>query len=333
MFFDEVSITLEAGHGGDGCFSMRREKYIPKGGPDGGDGGRGGCVVVRCDENVSDLRQYHFKPNYKARNGEPGRGRQQHGKGGDDLILKFPVGTEFRDVESGELVAELLEHGHELVLLDGGKGGLGNIHFKSATNQTPRQPTPGEYGEEGAYKVQLKTIADIGMVGYPNAGKSSLMGCLTNAQPKTGHYAFTTRRPNIAIIEYHDYFDRLLLADIPGLVEGAHENRGMGHKFLRHVERCSVLLYVIDMEGTDGRDPVEDVAALRHELGAYQEELLDKPWAIAANKMDEPHAAENLQRMQAAYEGTEIHAISCIGETGLEELKQGLWTACKPAAD
>jgi len=323
MFYDETKVYLKAGNGGDGCMSFRREKYIPFGGPDGGDGGRGGDIRLRADENVGDLRQYHFDPQWKARNGQPGMGRQRHGSSGDVLTLKVPLGTVVFGEETGEIVAELTEHGKEVTLLNGGEGGLGNIHFKSSTNQAPRQVTPGRAGEEGHFRFVLKTIADVGLVGHPNAGKSTLMGALTNAQPKTAHYPFTTLNPSVGVVELPERHQRLTLADVPGLIEGASENRGLGHRFLRHIERCRLLLFVIDLAGEDGRDPVDDYTSLIREIEAYGQGLADKPRLIAGNKMDETVAGENLPRLAAAAEA-EIVPISCIGEVGLEQLRERL---------
>lgn len=329
MFYDEVKVFLKSGDGGDGAAAMRRAKYIPKGGPDGGDGGRGGDLILRCDQNVSDLRDFHFKPIWKAKNGEAGRGKQQHGKGAPALVLRVPMGTVLSRIEDGKVVAELSKHGEERVFLKGGKGGMGNIHFKSSTNQAPRQTTPGELGREGEYIMELKTIADIGLVGFPNAGKSSFIGLVTHAQPKVGHYAFTTLAPNIGTIEYPELYSKLTIADIPGLVEGAHANRGLGHRFLKHIERCKVLLFMVDMQGTDGRDPLADVRQLRKELELYNPDLLEKDWIVAANKMDEPDAKANLRRLKNSRRTVPIFPISCLGEDGIPELKEALWGFCR----
>lgn len=328
MFYDEVKIHLKSGDGGDGSAAMHRAKYVPKGGPDGGDGGRGGDILLRCDENVSDLRDFHFKPIWKAKNGEPGRGKQQHGKGAPQLILRVPVGTIISRLEDGKVFAELNDHGQEHLFFKGGKGGMGNIHFKSPTNQAPRQTTPGEPGKEGDFLMELKSIADIGLVGFPNAGKSSFIGLITHAQPKVGHYPFTTLHPNIGTIEYPDYYAKLKMADIPGLVEGAHENRGLGHRFLKHIERCKTLLFMVDMQGSDGRDPLADISQLRKELRFFNPELSEKHWVIAANKMDEPDAPANLRRLKNSRRKVPIFPISCLSEEGIPELKQALWDFC-----
>ena len=332
MFYDEAKVDLSAGNGGDGCFSMRRAKYIPKGGPDGGDGGRGGNVILVGDENVGDLRNFHFQPIWKARNGEPGRGKNQNGAGGDDCELKVPLGTVVLDLETRKPVVEILEPDKPILLLRGGEGGSGNEAFKSPTDQAPRQTTPGEAGEEGKFQLVLKTIADIGLVGYPNAGKSSLIGILTNAQPKVGHYPFTTKEPSVGMVEFPEHYGRLTLADIPGLIDGASENRGLGHRFLRHIERCRILLFILDMGGVDGRDPLEDFEHLFQELKAYGRGLLKKPQIVVANKMDEEPAGVNLHRFRSQYPDFSIFPLSCLSEEGIPELREGMWKIVQATA-
>lgn len=326
MFFDELNVQFSAGNGGDGCVSFRRGKYEPKGGPDGGNGGRGGAVYIVADTNVADLTDYHFKPNWKARNGEPGRGSQQHGAKGADIVLKMPEGTVVIDRETDQKVAEVVNHGEPLCLLEGGEGGKGNETFKSSTNQTPRQFTLGKPGESGEFRLVVKTIADVGLVGFPNAGKSTLLNMLTNAHPKTASYPFTTLFPTVGVLEYPDEFERITLADIPGLIEGASDNRGLGHRFLKHIERCKVLLVIVDMEGTDGREPVADYRILLNELKLYKPSLLKKPMLIAANKMDEPNAPENLKKLKKKLE-TPVCRISCVSDEGIEALKELLLDA------
>lgn len=323
MFYDEVNVTLKAGNGGDGCFSFRRAKYEPKGGPDGGDGGRGGNVYVVGDTNVADLTDYYFKPGWKAKNGEPGRGSDQHGAKGPHIVLRLPIGTIVVDRETGDQVAEVTEHGEEVLLLEGGLGGKGNAQFKSSTNQAPRQFTLGKPGEAGDFRLIIKTIADVGLIGFPNAGKSTLLNMVTNAHPKTGAYPFTTMFPTVGVLEYPDEYERITLADIPGLIEGASENKGLGHRFLKHVERCKVLLVMIDMQGTDGREPIADYRILQKELKLYMPGLIRKPVLICANKMDEPDAAENLAIFRKKIKET-IYPISCVSEEGFEELKEAL---------
>lgn len=328
MFVDEKIVTLKAGNGGDGCMSFRREKYIPKGGPDGGDGGKGGDIILECDTNLSDLTPYHYEPIRKAGNARAGEGARKNGKNGDDCILKMPAGTIVIDPETGRAVCELKVQGQQITLLKGGKGGLGNNHFKSATNQAPRQTTEGERTEPKDFKLVLKTIADIGLVGYPNAGKSSLMRQFTNAEPKAAPYPFTTKIPNVGIIEYQEHYDRLTLADIPGLIKGASENRGLGHRFLRHIERCTLLVLIIDMAGVDGRDPKEDYESLLEELGLYNPDLLKKKRLVVANKIDLPEAVENLVEFKKHF-SVSIAPISCLNKVGLDALKHELYQQAK----
>ena len=326
MFYDEVKVKFKAGKGGDGCFSFRRAKYEPKGGPDGGDGGRGGNVYIVGDNNVADLTDFHFKPGWQAKNGEPGRGSDQHGANGAHITLKLPVGTVVVDRETDEPIAEVLEHGQKFLLLEGGDGGKGNTVFKSSTNQAPRQFTLGKLGEEGEFRLVIKTIADVGLIGFPNAGKSTLLNMVTNAHPKTGAYPFTTMFPTVGVLEFPDQFERITLADIPGLIEGASENRGLGHRFLKHVERCKVLLIMIDMQGTDGREPIGDYKVLMNELKLYMPGLVRKPELICANKMDEPDAPENLKAFLKKVKHP-VYPISCVSDEGFEELKQALLEA------
>lgn len=323
MFYDEVNVTLQAGKGGDGCFSFRRAKYEPKGGPDGGDGGRGGNVYIVGDTNVADLTDYHFKPGWQAKNGEPGRGSDQHGAKGSHLTLKLPIGTIVVDRETGEPVAEVTEHGEKVLLLEGGEGGKGNAQFKSSTNQAPRQFTLGKPGEAGDFRLIIKTIADVGLIGFPNAGKSTLLNMLTNAHPKTAAYPFTTMFPAVGVLEYPGQYERITLADIPGLIEGASENKGLGHRFLKHVERCKVLLLMLDMQGTDGREPIADYRVLQKEMKLYMPGLVRKPVLVCANKMDEPDAVENLAAFRKKVK-EKIYPISCVSDEGFEALKQAL---------
>jgi GTP-binding protein len=324
MFVDEAEVDLCAGNGGDGCVGFRREKFLPKGGPDGGDGGRGGDVVLLGDENKSDLAQFQYTPSLRAKHGENGSGRDCYGHGGADLLLKLPLGTVVMDPETNRVVMEITEHGQRVVLLHGGKGGLGNLHFKSSTNRTPRQSTAGEPGETGHFRLVLKTIADIGLVGFPNAGKSSLTNKFTRAHPKTAAYPFTTLHVHVGIIEYPEEYDHIRLADIPGLIEGSSENKGLGHEFLRHIERCRLLLFMLDMAGTDGRDPLKDYEHLLTELESHDAELLKKPRLVAANKMDLPEAAANLKRFKRKYKKVTVLGISCLTGDGLDELKTEL---------
>lgn len=329
MFVDEAVVSLKAGDGGKGSAGFRREKFIPLGGPDGGDGGNGGNVYAVGDENVTDLENFMFSPNIRAGDGANGAGRQKTGETGKDAYLRVPPGTIISNVETDSVVAEVLKHGEKILLLRGGKGGLGNIHFKSSTNRAPRQFTYGSDGEEGEFKLVLKTIADAGMVGFPNAGKSSLINLITPARPKIGAYPFTTLHVNIGTLEYPEHYEKLKLADIPGLIDGASDNRGLGHKFLRHIERCKVLVVMLDMAGTDGRKPADDYKNLMSELGLYSSALLEKPMIIAANKMDEPDAKKNLSAFRRKYKNLDIIPISCLSEEGIAELKDEIYAQCK----
>ena len=324
MFYDETKVFLKAGDGGDGCMSFLRQKYMPNGGPNGGNGGRGGNILLQADENVADLRAYHFKRHWKAKNGEPGRGSDQNGKGGESCLLKIPLGTEIRVEGQEEIFCELLTHGEELVLLEGGKGGRGNATFKSSVNQTPRQTTEGKPGLEENYIFTLKTIADVGLVGFPNAGKSTLLNVLSNATPKIASYPFTTLVPTVGVVEYPEEYRSITMADVPGLIEGAAENRGLGHRFLRHVERCHLLVFLIDLAATDGREPWEDFFHLRQELEDYDPLVAEKPFLLVGNKIDEKNAAENLKLCQKKFPDIPVLAISAILEEGLDKLRSSV---------
>ncbi len=319
MFVDRVKIKVSGGHGGHGCMSFRREKYVPKGGPDGGDGGHGGSVILEATEHEQNLNALRYLNHYDGGRGQHGMGKGRHGKNGDDVIIKVPVGTIVKDVElDHEEVFDLDEPGARFVAAKGGKGGLGNTRFVSSINRAPRQHTEGVPGEEHEYELELKTIADIGLVGYPNAGKSSLLEIVSNAKPETAPYPFTTLHPNVGLIECDDY-TRMTMADIPGLIDGAHQNVGLGHDFLRHIERTKVLVYVLDTPGIDGRTPWEDLEHLKHELEMYQEGLSQRPAVIAANKMDEDAAAENLEELRQ-HTDLEIFPICAILGEGCDAL-------------
>jgi GTPase len=323
MFVDECVIKASAGDGGRGCVSFRREKYEPWGGPNGGDGGAGGDIVLLGSHDTNNLVDYKFKPHWKGGRGEHGMGKDCNGKEGRDAELRLPLGTIVTDVATGKVVAELILDGQRVVLCKGGNGGWGNTHFKTSTNRAPNRANPGQPGERGEFRLVLKSIADVGLVGFPNAGKSSLTNAITKAHPKMAAYPFTTLHPQIGVIEFKNEVQgdrRLLLADIPGLIEGASENRGLGHRFLRHVERCALLLLIVDMAGNDGRDPREDYRQLLNELKLYDPALLKKPRLVAANKMDLPEAAANLSKFKRRYKVDALE-ISCLEGTGLEELK------------
>jgi GTP-binding protein len=326
MFVDECVIKASAGDGGRGCISFRREKYEPWGGPNGGDGGAGGDIVLLGSHDTNNLVDFKFKQHWKGERGEHGLGKDCNGREGRDAVLRLPLGTIVTDVATGRVVAEVVVDGQRIVLCKGGNGGWGNTHFKTSTNRAPSRANPGQVGEHGEFRLVLKSIADVGLVGFPNAGKSSLTNAITKAHPKTAAYPFTTLHPQIGVIEYLDYVrgdKRILLADIPGLIEGASENRGLGHRFLRHVERCALLLIIVDMAGNDGRDPANDYRQLVNELKLYDPALLKKPRLLAANKMDLPAAAANLAKFKRRYKVDTVK-ISCLEGTGLEQLKKEL---------
>ncbi|MCQ2396583.1 MAG: GTPase ObgE [Lentisphaeria bacterium] len=316
MFIDKTQITVQAGHGGAGSCSFRRAKYIPNGGPDGGDGGRGGDVVIYADHGESSLVDLRFQPKWKAEAGECGHGRQKHGKNGADCRIRVPMGTLIFDADTDELLCDLKNDGQEFVVAKGGKGGLGNLHFVSSTNRAPRICQPGLPGEERNIDLEVKLIANVGLVGFPNAGKSTLLGAVSAAHPTVAAYPFTTLYANVGAVEMEDY-RRITIADIPGLIDGAHDNVGLGEAFLRHIERCRLFCYVLDMAGVDGRDPLEDLKTLRKELELYSPGMSSRPYVIFANKMDLPEAAENLKRLvESEPAGTDI-------VSGCGELKEG----------
>src|SRR5881397_3937284 len=337
MFVDRVRIFAQAGKGGRGCVSFRREKFVPKGGPDGGDGGRGGNVILRADRHVDNLSNLFYEPIIKAKNGGHGMGKKMAGRAGADKIVKVPLGTvvhqlasekfEFRNsnFESQPLI-DLTREDEEFVLCRGGAGGKGNVHFKSSRNRAPRQYTDGEEGEEGYFLLELRTIADAALVGYPNAGKSTLLRRISAAHPKVAAYPFTTLHPMIGVVDFADY-RRATVADIPGLIEGAHKNLGLGHAFLRHITRCHLLLFVLDMAGSEGRSPIADLESLRREIALYHPRLSERPWFVVANKMDLPQAKENLRDFQKRFPQHTIVPISAKEGRGISELKRllGEW--------
>lgn len=285
-FIDEAKIEVAAGKGGNGATSFRREKFVPRGGPDGGDGGKGGSVFAVADENINTLVEYRFVKRYQAKNGEKGHGADRYGAGADDIVLHMPVGTLIRDVDTDEIVADLTRHGQKVCLAKGGKGGLGNIHFKSSVNRAPKQSTPGEEGEARTLQLELKVLADVGLLGMPNAGKSTLITAVSAARPKIANYPFTTLHPNLGVVRI-DENHSFVMADIPGLIEGAAEGAGLGHRFLKHLSRTGLLLHVVDLAPFDESvNPAEEAAALVEELRKYDEELFDKPRWLVLNKLD-----------------------------------------------
>ncbi len=321
MFVDKATITVKAGDGGNGCCSFHREKFVPRGGPDGGDGGGGGNVILEATNSEQSLQALVFNRHYQAQSGPGGKGSNMHGRKAPDITLKVPIGTIVTDAETGELVVDMNEAGMSVVVAQGGRGGRGNPRFATQTNRAPRECEPGFPGEERELRLELKTIADVGLVGYPNAGKSTLLRAVSAARPKVAPYPFTTLHPVVGVMEYPD-FARITMADIPGLIEGAHDNVGLGHAFLRHIERTTLLAYVLDMGGVDGRTPWDDLAHLREELDLYMPGLSKRATIIVANKMDLPEAAANLETLRSmlTHELFEIIPV-CAEAAELGELK------------
>ncbi len=323
-FSDEVVITAESGAGGNGCVSFRREKFLPKGGPDGGDGGNGGGVIASATLKLRNLAPYNSRKHLKAANGSPGKGKNRSGKKGADIILKVPLGTLIQDIDTGELLADLVSDRQEVQLITGGKGGKGNQHFATSTNRTPRFAESGHSGQIKRLRLSLKFLADIGLVGLPNAGKSTLLSRLTLARPKIDNYPFTTLIPNLGTIIFEEN-PPLIIADIPGLIEGASQGRGLGHRFLRHIERTKLIIYLLDITYQPGRDILEDFHTLNDEMMSYNPELMKKPQIVLINKMD-LYGSEhrNLEQMQTAFKGIGLDTlpISALKGQGLKELKR-----------
>lgn len=384
MFVDEVKVFARAGHGGRGCVAFCREAYRPKGGPDGGNGGRGGNVILEADHDLNNLVNQFYQPKLLARNGEHGMGKGMDGHAGADLVVKVPCGTmvwrlgapapvepqsapvsrsapvdreggpllissirqrpvlqraagvraleiDLQTDEAGlsgtgpdrELVADLTTHGQRVILCQGGRGGLGNRNFANSVRQTPRFAQPGEPGEEGDFLLELRMIAEVGLVGYPNAGKSTLLSAISKARPKIAPYPFTTLTPQVGIVEYPD-FRRIVVCDVPGLIEGAHQNVGLGHAFLRHIQRCSMLVLVVDMAGSDGRQPWDDFRQLVAELNLYDPNLLERPRLIVANKMDEAAAEANLRRFKRRIPRTRVLPMAAAFDEGIDAFKRAI---------
>ncbi|MCZ8112535.1 MAG: Obg family GTPase CgtA [Betaproteobacteria bacterium] len=323
-FFDEATIDISAGHGGAGCVSFRREKFIPFGGPNGGDGGRGGSVYALADQNINTLIDYRYTRRFDAKNGEPGRGSDQFGAAGADIEMRMPVGTIVRNAETGEVMAELLEHGQRVLLAKGGDGGFGNLHFKSSTNRSPRQKTPGWPGEAFKLQLELRVLADVGLLGMPNAGKSTFIAAVSNARPKIADYPFTTLHPNLGVVRVGPERS-FVVADIPGLIEGASEGAGLGHQFLRHLQRTRLLLHIVDAAPFDDSvDPVAQARAIVAELKKYDPALHAKPRWLVFNKLDMVPAAEREARVKnyvrrLRWKGP-VFAISALARDGLQPL-------------
>jgi GTP-binding protein len=389
MFIDEIKIYARAGHGGKGCVAFQREKYRPKGGPSGGNGGRGGDVILEADHDLNNLIAQYYQPRLIAQEGEGGLGKGMDGHAGKDLVVRIPCGTMVWKLEShaaasqaaddpgpsaqtafaasstqrprfrtsasaravevdlstqtdepaqgsgpkphGELVTDLVEHGQRFVLCKGGRGGLGNRNFATAARQAPRFAQPGEAGDEGDFLLELRIIADVGLVGYPNAGKSTLLTAISRARPRIAPYPFTTLHPQIGIVEYRD-FQRLTVCDVPGLIEGAHRNVGLGHEFLRHIERCKILVLLLDMAGTDARTPWDDYQHLLGELELYDPTLLEKPRLVVGNKMDEPAAQANLKKFKTRIRKTPVLPIAAAFDEGVEKFKETIRSEVEEAA-
>lgn len=325
MFTDRVTLELRAGKGGNGVVAWTRAKYIPKGGPCGGNGGRGGSIILQADSQMFSLDAYRNRRVAEAENGIQGASRHCSGRNGRDLTLKVPCGTLIKEAATGELLCDLTRDGQQWIACKGGRGGLGNDHFKSPTNRAPNFCTPGVEGESISVNLELKLIAHVGLVGYPNAGKSTLLSRLAHANVKIGNYPFTTLTPNIGTLQTDDY-QRFYIADIPGIILGAHENRGLGLEFLRHIERTNLLLYVLDGTGLEGHEPADDLQVLREELQAFNPELLERPFLVAFNKMDTPEAQERWETFQKeyAFAPETLFAISAQDGEGLEALRTAI---------
>lgn len=319
-FVDEAIIHVKAGDGGNGCVAFRREKFVPRGGPAGGDGGRGGHVILLADPSVKTLVDLHLQRTYKAENGQHGQGSNKHGADGADLVIRVPVGTVVYDAETGELIADLVKAGQRVIVARGGRGGRGNAAFATPTRQTPVFAELGEPGEERTLRLELKLLADVGIIGYPNVGKSTLISRISAARPKIADYPFTTLVPNLGTVRVDNF--SFVVADLPGLIEGAHKGVGLGHQFLRHAERTSLLLHMVDIAAVEGRDPLRDFETINEELRLYNPELAKKPQIVVANKIDLPNAHENLQRCLPYWRqrGYEVFAISALTGEGIEPL-------------
>src|SRR5438094_160967 len=342
MFVDRVKVFAQAGKGGRGCVSFRREKFVPKGGPDGGDGGRGGDVILRADRHVDNLANLFYEPIVKAKSGGHGMGKKMAGRAGAEKIVKVSVGTVVwsadeskhgtsnlqsstpkSDQSAIDPLVDLVRDRQEFVLCRGGAGGKGNVHFKSSRNRAPRQYTEGEEGEQGHFLFELRTIADAGSVGCRNAGKSTLLRKISAARPKVAAYPFTTLHPIVGVMELPGY-RRAAIADIPGLIEGAHRGLGLGHEFLRHITRCRILIFVVDVAGSEGRNPIEDLQNLRREIGLHDPALSSRPWLVVANKMDLPGAETNLRALRERFSKIKIIPTSAANGQGIAELKDTL---------
>lgn len=323
-FIDEAKFFVKAGDGGNGCVSFRREKFVPKGGPDGGDGGNGGSVIIEASSRLFSLLDFRYRSHFLADKGVSGQGKKMHGRNGKDHVLFVPVGSIIKDAETGEVLADLVQDKDRFFAAKGGRGGKGNVHFASAQNRAPRTATKGKPGEEHWLRIELKLLADIGLIGLPNAGKSTLLSKLSAANPKVAPYPFTTLEPQLGVLQF-DYQAPCIIADIPGLIEGAHEGAGLGHKFLRHIERTRILLHVIDASGPDD-EPLKQYHVLENELRQYNEELMDRYRLVLLNKIDILPDESRLKELSDAFaqEGVQTMAISALTGAGFVELKEKL---------
>ncbi|MFM9280152.1 GTPase ObgE [Paenibacillus jiagnxiensis] len=323
MFVDKAKIYVKGGDGGDGLVAFRREKYVPNGGPAGGDGGKGGDVIFRVDEGLRTLMDFRYQRHFKAKRGEKGRNKSQHGANAENMIVRIPPGTVVIDDDNGEVIADLTRHGQQVVVARGGRGGRGNIRFATPANPAPELAENGEEGRERYVTLELKVMADVGLVGFPSVGKSTLLSVVSAAQPKIGAYHFTTITPNLGVVEVEEGRS-FVMADLPGLIEGAHTGIGLGHEFLRHVERTRIIIHVVDMAGSEGRDPFDDWVKINEELKLYNAGLAERPQIVAANKMDMPEAEEHLKefkdKVAAVRPDLEIMPISSLTRKGVKEL-------------
>ncbi|MGH7325828.1 MAG: GTPase ObgE [Candidatus Rokuibacteriota bacterium] len=328
MFVDEIDIHVKGGDGGAGCVSFRREKYVPFGGPDGGDGGHGGSVWLEADPALTTLLDYHYRRHYEAERGAHGKGANRHGASGPDLVLRVPVGTAVSDRDSGDRLGDLSAPGQRILVQAGAPGGRGNARFASSTNRAPRQADPGRYGEGRWLRLELKLLADVGVIGFPNAGKSTLVSRVSAARPKIADYPFTTLVPTLGIVRVDDERS-FVIADLPGLIPGASEGKGLGHRFLRHTERTRLLLHVLDLDPATGRDPLDDLRLINAELRAYAEALADRPQIVVGNKIDLPETAQRRAAVEALCAGADVPfvAISAATGAGLAELVRRVATS------
>ncbi|MCJ7540100.1 MAG: GTPase ObgE [Desulfobacterales bacterium] len=319
-FIDEAMITVQSGDGGKGCLSFRREKFIPRGGPDGGDGGKGGDIILSTTSRKRTLYQFRFQRHFKAKNGAHGQGKKKTGKNGLNLTIELPPGTLVIDADTGHLIKDLVDTGETFVILNGGRGGQGNTRFKTSTHRTPRFAQPGEPGETRTLKLELKLLADVGIIGLPNAGKSTLIAAISAARPKIANYPFTTLTPSLGVVQT-DWAEPFVVADIPGLIKGAHQGTGLGIKFLRHIERTRILVHLIDVSSIDPDDPLREYHTINQELVMYDEKLVQKPQIVVLNKLDLPGVRKAAEIFQSALKDKKVFLISALTGQGLEQLK------------